>query len=138
MARRVALLAFLFLIPALAKADDITTYTYVGPAPANLSGSFTTATPLVPGSVFGGAFYINAAFTNVLSWKFTDGVDTWTPANSTFEGGAFVNPDGTLLDWSFQIGSGNQEIFSQTALGAFYYQDHTPVGDTSVPTHSSM
>jgi hypothetical protein len=68
----IAIMAAMLFIPVLAKADDITTYTYGGPAPANLSGSFTTATPLVAGRVFGSPSYLNAAFTDVLSWKFTE------------------------------------------------------------------
>jgi hypothetical protein len=131
MAKRFILIAAMLFLPALAKADEITTYTYNnGPAPANLSGSFTTSVPLTPGTV-GGPELINTGFTNVLSWNFTDGVDTWTPANSTFDGGAFVNPDGTFLDWNFTlVTAGGPAAFSQTAFGAFYNQDVTPLGDS--------
>jgi PEP-CTERM motif len=132
MTKRLAIMtAMLFLIlPPLAKADEIT-YIYTGPAPADLSGSFTTSTPLTPNMQE--IFNLNAAFINVVSWSFTDGVQTWTPSNSSFDGGAFVNPDGTFLDWNFRIVSGTSGAFSITNLTPFYYQDHTPVGDTFNP-----
>src|ERR1700731_3988363 len=112
--KRVFIIAFLSLIPVLAKADDIT-YTYTGPAPADLSGSFTVATPLVAGPRVG--FAGNAVFTSVpfdsglnhwsifvtSTFSFTDGVDVWTPANSTLDGNVFVNPDGSFAVWAFNI-----------------------------------
>jgi hypothetical protein len=129
MANRLAIMAAmlsLFLTP-LARADEIT-YTYTGPAPADLSGSFTTSTPLTPNF---SAFDLNAAFINVVSWSFTDGVQTWTPANSSFDGGAFVNPDGSFSTWNFSLhGTDGSVAFSITNLSAFYYEDRTPVGDT--------
>jgi hypothetical protein len=136
MANRLAIMvAMLFFLSATAKADEIT-YTYTGPAPADLSGSFTTSVPLVPNEGFNQG--LNSAFTNVVSWNFTDGVQTWTPANSSFDGGAFVNPDGSFLVWNFLIkGTDGSEAFSITNLSAFYYQDRTPVGDTFNPDTAS-
>jgi hypothetical protein len=146
--KRVFIILVLFLVPALAKADDITTYTYTGPAPADLSGSFTTAIPLEAG---GGSLPIgfggNAIFTsvpfdpgfnkwsvfNISTFNFTDGVDVWTPANAVLGGNVFVNPDGTFAVWSFGISvAGNRVAYSQTEITPFYYQDDTPVGDSWV------
>jgi hypothetical protein len=145
--KRVFIIAFLFLFPALAKADDIT-YTYTGPAPADLSGSFTTETPLVAGDGpligFGG----NAIFTSVpfnpgyndwsvftvSNFNFTDGVDVWTPANAILGGNVFVNPDGSFAVWSFGISvpNNNRLAWSQTEITNFYNQDQTPLGDSWV------
>lgn len=116
----------LALLAGTARADEI--YSYTGPAPADLSGSFTTSALLVSD---GSSNLINALFSNALSWNFTDGKDVWTPANSTFDGGAFVNPDGTFLIWGFTLVSNSGlYAFSHTTQGAFYYQDDTPVGDS--------
>src|ERR1700694_2259749 len=85
------------MLAATASADEI--YSYTGPAPADLSGSFTTASLLTP--QYTG--YINADFRDVLTWSFTDGVDVWNPSNSLFGGGAAVNADGTFAAWSFRL-----------------------------------
>jgi PEP-CTERM motif len=120
----------LLLCTTAARADEI--YSYTGPAPADLSGSFTTPGLLVPDGTTG---LSNALFTNVLSWDFTDGVDTWTPANSSFGGTAFINPDRSFAVWAFSLydaATGVHYAYSLTLYGAFYYQDDTPMGDSWV------
>jgi len=150
--KRVFIILVLCLIPALAKADEIT-YTYTGPAPPDLSGSFTVATPLTGagGSTIG--YGGNALFTSVpydsgfnhwnvflaSTFRFTDGPDVWTPANAVLAGYAYVDPsDGSLGFWSFGISvAGNNRVaYSQTAITPFYYQDNTPVGDSWVANES--
>lgn len=123
----VASIAALLLLAGSARSDEI--YTYTGPAPADLSGSFITPAPLVSD---GSSNLLNALFSGVLSWNFTDGIDTWTPANSTFSGGAFVNPDGSFMIWAFTLLSldSSQWAFSYTDHGATYYQDSSPRGDS--------
>lgn len=128
------LITALLLLAGTARADEI--YSYTGPAPADLSGSFTTPTLLTPDGTYG---FINAIFSNVLTFNFTDGKDVWTPANSTFSGGVFVNPDGTFLMWGFSLISNDGLLyaFSHTTQGSFYYQDDTPVGDSWVANQAS-
>jgi hypothetical protein len=125
--------ALLALLAGTASADEI--YTYTGPAPADLSGSFTTPEILAPDGTQG---FSNALLTNVLAWSFTDGVDTWTPANSTFGGTAWINADGSFAVWAFDIFQGqNRVAYSQTLYSAFYYQDMSPLGDSWVANQAS-
>jgi hypothetical protein len=146
--KRVFIILVLCLIPALARADEI--YTYSGPAPADLSGSFTTEDPIVATTApFG---FLNAGFSSVpIDWgnfmpgvtiesfKFTDGVDVWASANSVLGGIACVNPDGTFALWSFVISVGDDRVArSLTEFGNFYDQDTTPVGDSWVANQYSF
>lgn len=81
----------------------------------------------------------SGVFSNIASFSFTDGPDTWTPANSTFGGTFLVNPDGSFLSWGFQIDvDGTRVAYSQTQYSAFYHQDHTPVGDSWVANQFSF
>jgi hypothetical protein len=122
----------LALLAGSAKADEV--YTYTGPAPADLSGSFTTPMLLsASNQTYGTVGTLNALFTPVTSWSFTDGPQTWTPTNSSFAGGAYINPDGTFAVWSFDIQQNGLTVaYSQTSYTNFYNQDDTPVGDSWV------
>jgi hypothetical protein len=116
----------LLLVADFSRADEI--YTYTGPQPSDLSGSFTTQ-----GIVSSGVP------SDVISFSFTDGLDTWTPANSTFGGTFLVNPDGSFLVWGFNIEVKGQLVaYSQTQYSPFYYEDYTPIGDSWVANQFSF
>lgn len=131
------ILAALTLLSFPARADEI--YTYIGPSPADLSGSFTTAQPLSLGCNPCG-FDLNATITGLLNFSFTDGLDTWTPANSALLGEVNLNPDGTFSVWNFHLTNFSDPAafaYSVTNLSAFYYEDYSPLGNSWTANQSS-
>lgn len=135
---KLALAALVFIMLSIpARADEI--YTYHGPSPADLSGSFTTAAPIPLGCNPCG-FDLNATFTGILTFSFTDGLDTWTPANSALLGEVNLNLDGTFSVWNFHLTNFSDPAafaYSITNLSAFYYEDYSPIGNSWTANQSS-
>jgi hypothetical protein len=117
--KRVFTIALLFLIPALARADDIWTYTGnsvsgqsmgQSPLPPNacgcaLSGTVDFAAPLVLGQ----------SDYPVLSFSFTDGAYTFDSSNATLGINPFGNSNLPLDTWFVSVHSldGSLVFFSQ-------------------------
>src|ERR1700738_681044 len=93
--KRVFIIAFLFLIPALARADDIWTYTGnsvsgesmgQNPLPPNpcgcaLDGTITFASPMTG---------LTQTQQDVVAYSFTDGAYTFNQSNSTLGFNAYI------------------------------------------------
>jgi hypothetical protein len=142
-----ALLAILALamLGCTAAADSVT-YSYCGPSPADLSGSFTVSAPLVNDPAFAGlplqspfvsdnSPYNISGFPGlavVLSYSFTDGAQVWNSDNTSFDGGMLMNADGSVGLWHMELLNPDLSwaAFSDFSDSLLSAQDHTTVGDT--------
>jgi hypothetical protein len=127
--KRLALAAFLFLIPALAKADSVWTYqgNSIGSNPAGGEGFALTGTVLLNDS------------DQILGWNFSAGPDSFTNQNSTasifdiFAGGSsqpFVFWD-IMISLPFDGGPIHEGGFMQTIKTPTFALDHASDHDGS-------
>jgi hypothetical protein len=115
--KRVFIIAFLFLIPALARADDIWTYTGnsvsgesmgQNPLPPNpcgcaLDGTITFASPMTG---------LTQTEQDVVAYSFTDGAYTFNQSNSTLGFSAFtVAGEPSFHAWFLEVSANGAVVF---------------------------
>jgi PEP-CTERM motif len=122
MIKRLALIVAMLLIPALAKADTVWTYT------GNIMHGVTQNATNAPGGcgcALDGTFTLNAAGV-ATSWDFTDGTHTLTTANSMAN--ISLRPGiGGFLNWNINIFNSSWYFSSQFIGSGFEATDSSGV-----------